>query len=203
MNHLYRHFFKRLFDVIISIIILLLFLPVLFILLILMFLTGHRRFFFVQQRPGYKEKVFALIKLRTMTEAKDVNGKLLPDEMRLTSFGQFLRKSSLDEIPQFWNVLKGEMSIIGPRPLLMEYLPMYSTEEKKRHAVKPGITGWAQVNGRNSISWEYKFALDLWYVSNLSFLLDLRIIFLTIKKVIKKDGINQKGQSTVVPFLRN
>ncbi len=203
MNHLYRHFFKRLFDVIISIIILLLFLPVLFILLILMFLTGHRRFFFVQQRPGYKEKVFALIKLRTMTEAKDVNGKLLSDEMRLTSFGQFLRKSSLDEIPQFWNVLKGEMSIIGPRPLLMEYLPMYSTEEKKRHAVKPGITGWAQVNGRNSISWEYKFALDLWYVSNLSFLLDLRIIFLTIKKVIKKDGINQKGQSTVVPFLRN
>ena len=203
MNHLYRHFFKRLFDVIISIIILLLFLPVLFILLILMFLTGHRRFFFVQQRPGYKEKVFALIKLRTMTEAKDVNGKLLPDEMRLTSFGQFLRKSSLDEIPQFWNVLKGEMSIIGPRPLLMEYLPMYSTEEKKRHAVKPGITGWAQVNGRNSISWESKFALDLWYVSNLSFLLDLRIIFLTIKKVIKKDGINQKGQSTVVPFLRN
>ena len=168
-----------------------------------MFLTGHRRFFFVQQRPGYKEKVFALIKLRTMTEAKDVNGKLLPDEMRLTSFGQFLRKSSLDEIPQFWNVLKGEMSIIGPRPLLMEYLPMYSTEEKKRHAVKPGITGWAQVNGRNSISWESKYALDLWYVSNLSFLLDLRIIFLTIKKVIKKDGINQKGQSTVVPFLRN
>ena len=203
MNHLYRHFFKRLFDVIISIIILLLFLPVLFILLILMFLTGHRSFFFLQHRPGYKEKVFALIKLRTMTEAKDVNGKLLPDEMRLTSFGQFLRKSSLDEIPQFWNVLKGEMSIIGPRPLLMEYLPMYSTEEKKRHAVKPGITGWAQVNGRNSISWESKFALDLWYVSNLSFLLDLRIIFLTIKKVIKKDGINQKGQSTVVPFLRN
>ena len=203
MNHLYRHFFKRLFDVIISIIILLLFLPVLFILLILMFLTGHRSFFFLQHRPGYKEKVFALIKLRTMTEAKDVNGKLLSDEMRLTSFGQFLRKSSLDEIPQFWNVLKGEMSIIGPRPLLMEYLPMYSTEEKKRHAVKPGITGWAQVNGRNSISWESKFALDLWYVSNLSFLLDLRIIFLTIKKVIKKDGINQKGQSTVVPFLRN
>jgi len=202
MNHLYRHFFKRLFDVIISIIILLLFLPVLFILLILMFLTGHRRFFFVQHRPGYKEKVFALIKLRTMTEAIDVNGKFLPDEMRLTSFGKFLRKSSLDEIPQFWNVLKGEMSIIGPRPLLMEYLPMYSTEEKKRHAVKPGITGWAQVNGRNSISWESKFALDLWYVSNLSFLLDLRIVFLTIKKVIKKDGINQKGQSTVEPFKR-
>ena len=202
MNHLYRHFLKRLFDIILSLIALLIFLPVLFMLILIMLLKGHRRFFFVQRRPGYKEKIFGLLKLRSMTEEKDVNGKLLPDDKRLTSFGKFLRKSSLDEIPQFWNVLKGDMSIIGPRPLLIDYLPMYTTAEKKRHKVKPGITGWAQVNGRNNISWESKFALDVWYVNNLSFALDMRIILLTIKKIIKKEGINQNGQSTVEPFKR-
>ena len=187
MNHLYRHFFKRLLDIIVSLIALLIFLPVLFLLILIMFLKGHRRFFFVQSRPGYKEKIFELLKLRSMTEEKDVNGKLLPDDKRLTSFGKFLRKSSLDEIPQFWNVLKGDMSIIGPRPLLIDYLPLYTITEKKRHEVKPGITGWAQVNGRNNISWESKFALDVWSVNNLSFAVDMRIVVLTIKKIIKKE----------------
>jgi hypothetical protein len=149
---------------------------------------------------GYKEKLFYLIKFRSMTEAKDGNGILLSDEIRLTNFGKWMRKTSLDELPQLFNVLKGDMSIIGPRPLLVQYLELYSDEQKKRHWVRPGISGWAQVNGRNAISWGKKFELDVWYVNNINFLLDFKIIFMTIKKIFVSEGINQNGQATVEAF---
>jgi len=167
-----------------------------------MFLCGYKTFFFSQKRVGYREKVFNLFKLKSMTDARNENGELLSDEKRVTALGKFLRKTSLDEIPQFWNVIKGDMSLIGPRPLLVEYLPMYTFEERKRHSIKPGITGWAQVNGRNAISWDEKFILDVWYVNNISFLLDLKIIILTIKKVMKKEGISQYGEATMKPLNR-
>ena len=167
-----------------------------------MFFCGYKTFFFSQKRVGYREKVFNLFKLKSMTDARNENGELLSDEKRLTSLGKFLRKTSLDEIPQFWNVIKGDMSLIGPRPLLVEYLPMYTFEERKRHSIKPGITGWAQVNGRNAISWDEKFILDVWYVNNISFLLDFKIIILTIKKVMKKEGISQYGETTMKPLNR-
>ncbi|KEZ50324.1 sugar transferase [Metabacillus indicus] len=155
---------------------------------------------YVQVRPGLNHKPFSLYKFRTMTDEKDENGFLLSDEVRLTSFGKFLRKYSLDELPQLFNVLKGELSLVGPRPLLMEYLPLYTEEQAMRHQVKPGITGWAQVNGRNAISWEEKFELDVWYVKNRTLLLDMKILFLTFKKVIKSEGINQTGFATVQKF---
>lgn len=158
---------------------------------------------FRQTRPGHNGKPFRMIKFRTMRDAVDADGRPLPDEERLTKLGQFLRASSLDELPELWNVLKGEMSLVGPRPLLMEYLPLYSPEQARRHEVRPGITGWAQVNGRNAISWDEKFALDVWYVDNQSFWLDLKIIWLTIRKVIKRDGISAKGEATMSKFTGN
>lgn len=168
--------------------------------MLLLRLTGHKRIFFVQKRVGRNNRIFHLIKFRSMTEATDASGKLLPDDIRLTSFGKTLRKTSLDELPQLINVIKGDMSIIGPRPLLVEYLPLYNEEQKKRHLVRPGITGWAQVNGRNAISWEQKFEYDVWYVNNQSFALDVKIFFLTIKNIVKAEGISQDGQATMKAF---
>jgi len=156
---------------------------------------------FRQVRPGLDGKPFEMIKFRTMLDAVDAQGNVLPDELRLTSFGSFLRSTSLDELPGLWNVLKGDMSVVGPRPLLMEYLSLYSLEQSRRHEVRPGITGWAQINGRNAISWEDKFMLDVWYVDNQSLWLDIRIIFLTIKKVVVRDGISAEGEATMTRFM--
>jgi len=156
--------------------------------------------FFKQDRPGLNGKPFQIIKFRTMLDSVDGNGKQLPDSERLTSFGRLLRSTSLDELPELWNVLKGEMSLVGPRPLLMEYLPLYSKEQAGRHDVQPGITGWAQVNGRNAITWEEKFKLDVWYVDNRSFWLDLKILFLTVKRVVLRNGVNQSGHMTIEKF---
>jgi len=158
---------------------------------------------FRQTRPGRDGKPFQMIKFRTMRDAIDANGRSLPDAERLTKLGRFLRSSSLDELPELWNVLKGEMSLVGPRPLLMEYLPLYSPEQSRRHEARPGVTGWAQVNGRNAISWEEKFALDIWYVDNRSLWLDLKIIWLTIQKVLKRDGISAAGEATMSKFTGN
>ncbi|WP_407496730.1 sugar transferase [Pseudooceanicola sp. MF1-13] len=158
---------------------------------------------FRQTRPGLHGKPFQMIKFRTMRDALDKDGNALPDAERLTKLGRFLRSSSLDELPELWNVLKGDMSLVGPRPLLMEYLPLYSTEQARRHEVRPGITGWAQVNGRNAISWDEKFALDVWYVDNRTLCLDLKIIWLTIRKVIKRDGISAAGEATMPKFTGN
>ncbi len=155
---------------------------------------------FRQVRPGLNGKPFEMVKFRTMLDAVDPTGHLLPDSERMTPFGSFLRSSSLDELPELWNVLKGDMSLVGPRPLLMEYLPLYSPEEYRRHEVRPGVTGWAQINGRNALSWEEKFALDLWYVDNRTLWLDLRIIFLTVKKVFMRDGISADGEATMPKF---
>lgn len=155
---------------------------------------------FRQVRPGMHGKPFEMIKFRTMLDAVDAQGNVLPDEVRLTSFGRFLRSTSLDELPELWNVLKGDMSLVGPRPLLMEYLPLYSPEQARRHEARPGVTGWAQVNGRNAISWDDKFKLDVWYVDNQSLWLDIRIIFLTIKKVLVRDGISAEGEATMSKF---
>lgn len=156
--------------------------------------------FFVQTRPGLHGKPFRMFKFRTMTDARDAQGHLLPDSERLTSFGRFLRASSLDELPELINILKGDMSLVGPRPLLMEYLPLYNARQAKRHDVRPGLTGWAQINGRNALSWEEKFELDAWYVENRSFWLDLKIIFLTIKKVLVREGISAAGEATMSKF---
>ncbi|WP_287600188.1 sugar transferase [Thiothrix sp.] len=156
--------------------------------------------FFIQTRPGLHGRPFKMIKFRTMTDARDTKGSLLPDNIRLTSFGRFLRATSLDELPELWNVLKGDMSLVGPRPLLMEYLPRYTPEQARRHQARPGITGWAQINGRNAISWEAKFKLDVWYVDNQSFWLDLKILALTIKKVFVREGISAAGEATMPKF---
>tara|TARA_R110000764_G_C11021414_1_gene384196 strand:+ start:1827 stop:2420 length:594 start_codon:yes stop_codon:yes gene_type:complete len=160
-------------------------------------------FFFRQTRPGFNGKPFEMIKFRTMKDAIDGDGNQLPDSERLTSFGQFLRSSSLDELPELWNVLKGDMSLVGPRPLLMEYLPLYSAEQYRRHDVRPGVTGWAQINGRNTLRWEDKFALDVWYVENRSLWLDIKILFLTVKKVVVRDGISADGEATMSKFTGN
>lgn len=200
MKCVYRNIIKQLLDFLVALIALLVFSPVFLLVIMLLLLTGHTRLFFVQKRVGLNDKIFRLVKFRSMTDAKDAAGNLLPDAKRLTKFGILLRKSSLDELPQLLNVLKGDMSIIGPRPLLVEYLPLYNTEQRERHKVKPGITGWAQVNGRNAISWEQKFTLDVWYVNNQSFLLDLKIFFMTIRNIIRSDGISQEGQATAEAF---
>jgi len=159
--------------------------------------------FFCQERPGLRGKPFKMVKFRSMRDVFDANGNPLPDSKRMTPFGSFLRSSSLDELPELWNVLKGEMSLVGPRPLLMEYLPLYSAEQYRRHEVRPGVTGWAQINGRNALSWKEKFELDVWYVDNQSFWLDLKIIFLTIKKVLVRDGISADGEATMSKFTGN
>lgn len=178
-------------------------LPIFLIVTIFLYFANEGKPFFSQVRPGKNEKLFKIIKFKTMNDKKDSNGNLLSDAERLTSVGKFVRKTSLDEIPQLINVIKGDMSLIGPRPLLVQYLPLYNEEQKKRHQVKPGITGWAQVNGRNAISWESKFEYDVWYVNHLSFVLDLKILFLTIKKVIISEGISANGEATTNYFKGN
>lgn len=191
---------KRLFDLCLSLMILAGLSPIFIVVAVMVRLKLGSPILFKQQRPGLHEKPFFLYKFRTMTDEKDGEGRLLPDHIRLTPFGQFLRKYSLDELVQLINVVKGDISLVGPRPLLMEYLPLYTEEQLKRHRVKPGITGWAQVNGRNMIDWEQKFKLDVWYVNNQSFLLDMKILLLTGLKVIRSEGINQSGQATMETF---
>ena len=199
---MYKKYIKRLLDIILSLLGLIIASPVFVIISILVFIFLGKPVIFKQKRPGKDEKIFNLYKFRTMTDKKDKNGNLLPNEQRLTKFGNFLRKASLDEIPELFNILKGDMSFIGPRPLLVEYLQYYTKEEHHRHDVRSGLTGWAQVNGRNLLSWEEKFKKDLEYVNNISFMLDLKIIFLTIKTVLKREGINQNGSATMEPFRR-
>lgn len=191
---------KRLFDLIFGLALVILLLPLLALLAVLVYIDLGRPVLFRQQRPGLQGKPFTFYKFRTMNNRMDENGRLLPDEDRLTGFGSFLRRTSLDELPQLFNVIRGDMSLVGPRPLLMEYLELYTDEQMRRHEARPGVTGWAQVNGRNAITWEEKFRLDLWYVDNRSFFLELRIILLTIIKIIKRDGINQKGMATAEKF---
>ncbi|MDQ3292532.1 MAG: sugar transferase [Bacteroidota bacterium] len=197
---MYKNLLKRFLDLTISVSAFIVALPIFIIVVISLAIANRGKVFFFQARPGKNEKVFRIIKFKTMNDLKDSNGKLLPDEVRLTAVGKFVRKTSLDEIPQLINVIKGDMSLIGPRPLLVEYLPLYNNVQKRRHEVRPGITGWAQINGRNAISWEQKFEYDVWYVDNMSFLLDMKIILLTIKKVFKSEGISQQGHATM-PFF--
>lgn len=194
---------KRFFDILISLLAIILLSPIIIFTGILIYFKIGSPVLFKQLRPGKNEEIFRVYKFRTMSDAKDASGNLLPDERRLTSLGKILRKLSLDELPQLVNVLKGEMSFVGPRPLLVEYLPLYNERQKKRHSVRPGITGWAQVNGRNAISWEDKFELDVWYVENQSFLLDMKILVLTVLKVFKSEGISQDGQATMTKFTGN
>lgn len=194
---------KRIFEVIVSVVALILLLPVFLVVMILVRIKLGSPIFFRQVRPGKDGKPFVMIKFRTMLEASDEEGNPLPDSERLPPFGQFLRSSSLDELPELWNVLKGDMSLVGPRPLLMEYLPLYSPEQYRRHEVRPGLTGWAQVNGRNSLSWDEKFKLDVWYVDNRSLWLDIKILFLTVKKVLVRDGISAEGEATMAKFTGN
>jgi len=191
---------KRLFDISLIILSMPFLFPMLIVVAVLIKVKVGSPIFFRQQRPGLKGKVFEMIKFRTMTDKCDEKGNLLEDSLRLTKCGHFLRSSSLDELPGLWNVFKGEMSLVGPRPLLVEYLPLYSCEQARRHNVRPGITGWAQVNGRNAISWEDKFKLDVWYVDNQSFWLDLKILLLTVKKVFVKEGISAEGEVTMSKF---
>lgn len=200
---MYKPFLKRTSDLIISIILLVSLLPLLVSITILLLLSTCRNPFFVQKRPGKHGRIFRIIKFKTMNDLKDSNNELLPDDLRLTKVGLFIRRTSLDELPQLLNVVCGHMSLIGPRPLLIEYLPLYDANQKRRHEVRPGITGWAQVNGRNAISWEQKLALDVWYVDHLSFLLDLKIVIMTFYKVIKKEGVNAKGLLTTDKFKGN
>lgn len=191
---------KRLFDIVVSACaLLMLALPMLVVIWMVRRKLGSP-VFFTQVRPGMHGKPFKMVKFRTMTDACGPDGALLPDAERLTPFGRFLRSTSLDELPELWNVLKGDMSLVGPRPLLMEYLPFYSPEQARRHAVRPGVTGWAQVNGRNAISWEEKFALDTWYVDHQSLLLDMKILWLTVKKVLVREGISAAGEATMGKF---
>lgn len=194
---------KRFFDILVSVLVLILSMPVIFGVALLVRKKLGSPIFFRQIRPGMHGKSFEMIKFRTMKDSVDLTGNALPDSERLTSFGQFLRSTSLDELPELWNVLKGDMSLVGPRPLLLEYLPLYSKEQRRRHEVRPGLTGLAQVNGRNAISWEEKFKLDVWYVDNQSFLLDLKILVLTVKKVLVRDGISGEGEATMSKFTGN
>jgi lipopolysaccharide/colanic/teichoic acid biosynthesis glycosyltransferase len=197
---MYRNYIKIFFDVGGAFILLLLVSPLFLIVGILLFLQNGGNTFFYQKRVGYQEKTFYIIKFKTMTDERDDKGELLPDSERITQLGNWIRKFSLDEMPQLINILKGDMSLIGPRPLLCKYIPLYSDEQRRRHQVKPGITGWAQVNGRNSISWARKFELDLYYIDNLSFMLDMKIIYLTILKVLKREGVNQSDTRPMQPF---
>ncbi len=191
---------KRLLDLLAIVLALPLLLPIVLLLMLLIRSKLGRPVFFSQIRPGMNGKPFRMIKFRTMTDERDSDGEFLPDALRLKPFGRLLRASSLDELPELWNVLKGDMSLVGPRPLLMEYLPLYSPEQARRHEVRPGVTGWAQVNGRNAISWEQKFKLDVWYVDNQSLCLDIKILFLTVKKVLVRDGISAAGEATMSKF---
>lgn len=191
---------KNLLDKIVALLLIVLFSPIYIIISLLILMKMGSPIFFRQKRPGYKEKIFSIYKFRTMTNETDENGNLLPDEQRLVGIGKFIRSTSLDELPQLFNVLKGEMSFVGPRPLLIEYLPFYNEKQKRRHDVKPGITGWAQVNGRNAISWDQKFEYDVWYVDNQSFWLDMKILWMTFLKVIKRSDISSNSSATMEKF---
>jgi lipopolysaccharide/colanic/teichoic acid biosynthesis glycosyltransferase len=197
---MYRELCKPFFDIISALIGLILLFPIFLVVTVFLFFANDGKPFFFQLRPGKGGKIFKIIKFKTMNDRKDAEGNLLPDSVRLTKVGSFVRKTSLDEIPQLLNVVIGDMSIVGPRPLLTTYLHLYSNFQNRRHEVKPGITGWAQVNGRNAISWDKKFELDVWYVDHISFLLDLKILFKTVQKVIKSDGINAADSTTIEPF---
>ena len=200
---MYKKIIKRFLDFIIALIGLILILPLFVLVIVGLFFANHGKPFFFQIRPGKNGRLFKIIKFKTMNDKKDSEGNLLSDEYRLTKIGAFVRKTSLDEIPQLLNVLKGDMSLIGPRPLLPEYLPLYNESQRRRHEVKPGITGWAQVNGRNAISWEQKFEYDVWYVKNISFVLDLKILYQTIKKVFKREGITAENSVSAEAFKGN
>ncbi|MFY8021862.1 MAG: sugar transferase [Bacteroidia bacterium] len=197
---MYRFFFKRFIDFFLSLIILILVSPIILVFIVILYVVNEGEPFFFQERPGFKEKSFKVIKFRSMNNKKDENGVLLPDNIRLTPMGKLVRQTSIDELPQLINVLKGDMSLVGPRPLLFKYIPLYSEEQKRRHDVRPGITGLAQVSGRNSISWTEKFSHDVYYVDNLSFLLDIKILFLTLKKVLVSEGVNQSEDRPMLPF---
>lgn len=192
---------NRLLNFIFAVIVSIIVLPFILITAVFVFFKLGSPILFSQVRPGYKEKSFKMYKFRSMTDERDMNGELLPDAQRLTKFGVFLRSTSLDELPALWNVLKGDMNLVGPRPLLEKYLSFYSPEQRKRHNVRPGMTGWAQVNGRNSISWQERFELDIWYVSHQAFWLDIIIIIMTIGKIFKREGINEKGKATMSEFV--
>ncbi|MDE3183914.1 MAG: sugar transferase [Bacteroidota bacterium] len=200
---MYRSFFKPLLDFLIAFTGFIILLPLFLLVWLILMIANNGKAFFIQLRPGKNKKLFKVIKFKTMNDKKDKNGHLLPDEKRLTGIGKFIRKTSLDEIPQLLNVIKGDMSLVGPRPLLVEYLPLYSEQQNRRHEVKPGITGWAQVNGRNAISWEQKFNYDVWYVDHLSFALDVKIFFLTLQKVFKSEGISSATAATMERFTGN
>jgi len=200
---MYRSFIKPGFDFCFAFLIICITLPLLFILGFLLFLQNSGTPFFSQVRPGLKEKPFTIYKLKTMQDTRDDQGVLLPDNQRITPLGKIIRKLSLDELPQFWNVLKGDMSFVGPRPLLPEYLPLYNKKQKNRHNLKPGITGWAQVKGRNTISWQQKFEYDLWYIENQSFILDLKILLFTVGKIFKTQEVNASGLNTMERFNGN
>ena len=200
---MYKIFFKPLLDFVLSFLGLIISSPIFLIVFIALLLANKGKVFFLQNRPGKNEEIFKIIKFRTMNNKRDAHGNLLPDVERLTKIGKLVRKTSLDEIPQLINVLLGNMSLIGPRPLLPEYLPLYNDVQKKRHLIKPGITGWAQINGRNAVEWEKKFMFDVWYVENMSFFLDLQIMFLTLKKVLKLEGVNREGEATNIAFKGN
>lgn len=201
---MYKHFFKRLIDFTIVLIALLIIWPILLVITIwLHFANKGAGAFFFQERPGKDGKIFKVIKFKSMTDERDANGNLLPDAQRLTKVGAIVRKTSIDELPQLFNVLKGDMALIGPRPLLVQYLPLYSKEQSRRHEVRPGITGWAQCNGRNAISWTKKFELDVWYVDNCTLWTDIKVIWITIQKVLKRADISQDGQATMEAFNGN
>jgi lipopolysaccharide/colanic/teichoic acid biosynthesis glycosyltransferase len=200
---MYRNFFKRIIDFSIAILLLLLLSPVLLFVILSLFIVNNGKPFFFQQRPGKDGKIFTIAKFKTMNDKKDKNGNLLSDAERLTAIGRFVRKTSLDELPQLFNVVKGDMSLIGPRPLLVQYLPLYNEHQQKRHEVRPGITGWAQVNGRNAISWQQKFDYDVWYTENISLKLDVVIVLKTIQKVIISEGISGEAVATAEPFKGN
>lgn len=193
--------FKSIFDKTLALFLIILFSPIYIVVSLLIFFKMGSPILFRQKRPGYKEKIFGIYKFRTMTNERDEFGNLLPDDKRLVGIGKFIRSTSLDELPQLFNVLKGDMSFVGPRPLLKEYLPLYNEKQKRRHDVKPGITGWAQVNGRNAISWEQKFELDVWYVQNQSFWLDIKILWLTFLKVVKRSDISSSTSATMEKFM--
>jgi undecaprenyl phosphate N,N'-diacetylbacillosamine 1-phosphate transferase len=197
---LYRNFFKRIIDLGVALAVFITLLPIFLLGTILLWIANKGKPFFFQQRPGKNGKVFTIIKFKTMNDRRDSAGELLPDEVRLSRVGILVRQTSLDEVPQLLNVIKGDMSLIGPRPLLVEYLPLYTQLQNRRHEVRPGITGWAQINGRNAISWEQKFDHDVWYVDHISLRLDIRVMWMTIMKVIKSDGVNQNGHATMEKF---
>lgn len=200
---MYNFFLKAFLDYCFSILAVFLLSPIFIGIFLALLINNDGKVFFLQKRPGKNEKIFKIIKFKTMNDKRDSNGNLLPDNERLTTVGNVIRRTSLDEIPQLLNVLMGQMSIIGPRPLLPEYLPFYDEHQRKRHTVKPGITGWAQINGRNAVEWKKKFEYDVWYVENMSLLLDMQIMFLTLKKVFKLEGINREGEATNTKFRGN